>query len=138
MKQITSLKKIFVLAILLSPLVIFAQDIQTKRVKFATGKTSIDLKGTIRGNEVIDFLLNAKASQTLKVSLKTSSTSNYFNLMEPAANYEAFYNSSITGVNTFSGKLNKDGDYRIRVYLTRNAARRGDKTNFTLSISVPK
>jgi len=45
------------------------------------------------------------------------------------------FDGSIRG-NSFSGKLPQTGDYRIRVYLMRNAARRGESATYSIDIEV--
>ena len=50
-----------------------AQDgIITKRVQFASGKSSSTMKGTLKGDEIRDYVLGAKAGQTMRVTLKTN------------------------------------------------------------------
>lgn len=136
MKHIQSLKNLFVALLLVCPMVMMAQDIQTKAIKFAKGKSSASVSGTVTGYQVIDYVVAAKKGQTLKVSLKTNKTSNFFNILAPGSQDEAFFNSSSTGQNTYSGSLDKDGNYKVRVYLFRNAARNKVKATYTLAVSV--
>jgi len=68
------------------------------------------------------------------VELQTSNPSNYFNVTAPGAS-AATFNSSIEG-NRFDGVLPSGGDWTIRVYLMRNAARRRETANYALSMEV--
>lgn len=114
-----------------------AQSIQTKKVTIPAGKDSVNLKSSIKGEKTIDYKINVAAGQMMKVNLKTSSTANYFNVLPPGSNDVAIYNSSM-GENSYKGKLEAAGEYTIRVYLYRSAARRNETANFTLTISLPK
>jgi len=108
--------------------------IRTERVQFAKGATSAVIKGRLKGTSNVDYLVRAGAGQTITVSLKRSKLSNYFNVLPPGSKDVAMY-AGQTGED-FTGMLPSDGDYRIRVYLGRAAARRNESSNYTLTISV--
>ncbi len=114
---------------------LLAQDIRTERVRFQRGASSATIEGRITGYETVDYLLNVRAGQYMNVSMATDNRSNYFNIMEPGEEYAAIYNSSTSG-NQFEGTTAKSGDYRIRVYLMRSAARRGERANYRLEMIV--
>lgn len=118
------------------PLLAFSQEqIQVKKVEFEKGKSGATISGEINGDQIIDYVLDAKAGQEMTVKFTSSNASNYFNLMAPGEEYVAFYNSSM-GENSYRGKLEKSGDQRIRVYLMRNAARRNESSTFTIEVSI--
>ena len=79
--------------------------------------------------------MDASAGQTLKVKLKTSNASNNFNILPPGSEDDAIYNVSIEGT-SYTGKLQQSGEYKIRVYLMRNDARRNATANYTLTVSI--
>ena len=108
--------------------------IRTERVKFAKGATSAVIKGQVKGSEDVDYLVRAGAGQTITVSLKVSNRSNYFNVLPPGSKDVAMY-AGQTGED-FKGVLPADGDYTIRVYLIRAAARRNESSRYTLTVSV--
>lgn len=112
----------------------FAQ-ITTKKVTFPQGKSETVVNGSIKGEQTIDYTVNLSEGQEFKVSIKTISTSCYFNILAPGSNDEAIFIGSNDG-NTFGGTLGMSGTYKIRVYLYRNAARRDEVANFSLSISA--
>ena len=115
---------------------IFAQGgIRTERVQFAPGATSATVKATIKGDQTVDYVLGASAGQTMKVSFRSSNTSGYFNVMAPGSEGEALFVGSTSG-NTFHGVLTMAGDYTVRVYLMRNAARRNESANYTVTFSI--
>lgn len=112
-----------------------AQDhSRTERVQFARGSSSAALHGNIHGYDTVDYVLSARGGQTLSVRLRTSNTSAYFNVARQGAD-EALFIGSTSG-NQFTGRLPANGDYVVRVYLMRNAARRDEHANYTLSIGV--
>lgn len=108
--------------------------IRTERVEFARGTTSSTIKGAIKGDSSVDYKIGARAGQILKVALTTSNSSNYFNVIAPGAD-SAMFVGSMSG-NNFTGTLPTTGDYTVRVYLMRNAARRNETANYTLTIGV--
>jgi hypothetical protein len=104
-------------------------------VQFAAGKSSATVKGSLSGYKTIDYRLGAKAGQTMTVSLKTTNAANYFNLIAPGETDVALFIGSSSG-NHFRGSLPADGDYTVRVYLMRSAARRNEKANYTLTVGI--
>lgn len=113
----------------------YADEIKTVPVHFKHGTSSAIMSGHIGGYNSIDYVLGAKAGQQMSVTLQTKSSANYFNVLPPGSNDEAIFIGSTAG-GAFSGTLPKDGDYKIRVYLMRSAARRGEKADFTLKMAI--
>ncbi len=112
-------------------------QMRTERVHFAPGATSAVIAGSIEGRESLDFLLSARAGQTLKVTMETDNSANYFNLIPPDAEDVAVYTGSNgPEFNQYEGELDLDGDWKIRVYLYRAAARRGERADYRLDISI--
>jgi hypothetical protein len=107
---------------------------RTERVQFARGASSSTIRGVIRGYQTVDYILGARQGQTLTVALRTSNRSAYFNVL-PVRGDEAIFNGSIRGPR-YTGRLPQTGDYRIRVYLMRNAARRGEQASFSLDVGI--
>lgn len=114
---------------------VFAQAPQTERVSFDPGTNGTVIKDGIQGNEIIDYVLGAKAGQRMMVVLETDNSANYFNVMEPGSTGEAMYIGSTEG-NRFEGGLPVDGDYTIRVYLMRSAARRNETADYSLAVNI--
>jgi len=108
--------------------------IRTERIKFAKGATSAMIKGQVKGDADVDYLVRAGAGQTISVSLKPSNRSNYFNVLPPGSKDVAMHVGQ-TGED-YTGVLPTDGDYTIRVYLVRAAARRNETSTYTLTVSV--
>jgi len=121
--------------LLVSTTTIAADGIETRAVHFAKGASSAQIKSELRGYQTIDYKLSARAGQTMKVALHTSNAANYFNLMAPGAREEAFFIGSTEG-NAWAGVLPADGEYTVRVYLMRSAARRNETARFTLELAI--
>lgn len=113
-----------------------AQDnVKTVPVHFKAGASSATFKGKVAGYDSVDYVLEAAKGQTMSVSMSTDNASSYFNILAPGQNEAAMFIGSTSG-NKFAGPLPKDGAYKIRVYLMRNAARRKEVANYSLTMSV--
>ncbi len=110
-------------------------DIRTQRVEFARGANSATVEGTIKGYDTVDYLLRASQGQYMNVSMATDNSASYFNILAPGETEVAFFNGS-TSDNQFEGELPATGDYRIRVYMMRSAARRNEVANYRLEMIV--
>jgi len=84
----------------------------TKRVKFARGRTSAVLKGSLGLEETITYVLGARAGQTLilHVSIPDRQPNQHvvFSIVDPAG--EDLLESYDTD---WSGELKRTGDYKV-------------------------
>lgn len=119
----------------LGPSVRAADDIRTERVQFAKGASSAVVEGTITGYETVDYLLGAAAGQHANISMATKNGATYFNILAPGETEVAFFNGSVSG-NQYESVLPATGDYKVRVYMMRSAARRNEKANYRLEMVV--
>lgn len=108
--------------------------IRQEGVQFAKGASSAVIKGQLRGDAMVDYVVRAAAGQTLSVKLQKSNGQNYFNVLPPGSTGSAMFVGD-TG-DDYSGVLPADGDYVVRVYLMRPAARRGESSNYTVTIGA--
>ena len=108
---------------------------RSERVQFAAGAESTLIKGQVKGRHYVDYLVRAGAGQTLSVAMKTGNGSNHFNILPPDGGDVAMFVGSMSG-ERFSGVVPTDGDYGIRVYLMRGAARRNEVARYTLTVGV--
>lgn len=106
----------------------------TKQVSFPAGSNGTTLGGKIVGDDAVRYVLEARAGQRMAVEMMTTNASAYFNITAPGAT-EAMHIGSIVG-NSFDGILPAGGGYAIEVYLMRNAARRGETADFTISFKI--
>lgn len=112
-----------------------AQEIRTERLQFKAGATSAVIEGKIKGDETIDYLIGARQGQAMNASLATKHGATYFNIMAPGSKDEAFFIGSTSG-NQYEGTLPASGDYRLRVYMMRSAARRNEVANYRLEVII--
>lgn len=104
-------------------------------VQFAKGATSATVKGTIRGDQFRDYQVNARAGQTLSVTLANPDGRAIFNVLPPGSTGEALFVGSTSG-NSFRGPVAANGITTVRVYQMRATARRGETANYSLTIAV--
>ena len=102
-----------------------AQGTRTERISFAAGTSGSVLQGRLQGDNIVDYVLDARSGQRMVVDMSTSNASAYFNVM-PSGSPEAIFIGNIDGGH-FDGTLPESGDWVIRVYLMRSAARRRDR-----------
>jgi hypothetical protein len=105
-------------------------------VKFDRGNDNTAVQGKVTGDGYHDYILGAKAGQSMGVSLIADSSSVYFNILPPGSGGEAIYNSSTSGNDATGVRLPKSGNYTVRVYLMGAAADGGKTVPFTLSMSI--
>lgn len=104
-------------------------------VQFSKGASSATVKGTIKGDEYRDYLVNARAGQTMSVTLNNPDGRAFFNILPPGSADVGVFNSSTSG-NSFRGPVPGNGNTTVRVYQMRATARRGEVANYTLTIGV--
>jgi len=119
----------------ISPWAMSAGSIESRPVQFAKGASSTGIQGSIRGDKTIDYKVRARGGQTMTVSLKTDNGANYFNVLAPGSRDVALFVGA-TGGNEWRGSLATDGEYTIRVYLMRSAARRSETAHYTLTVAI--
>jgi hypothetical protein len=113
-------------------------EIRQERVQFQPGKTSKTIQGRIKGEQIVDYLVNAKAGQSMTVSMTTNNGGNSFNIFAPGkvpGNDAALFIGEMNN-NRYKGTLPASGDYLIRVALVRSAARRNEVANYKLQITI--
>ncbi|MEO3388926.1 SH3 domain-containing protein [Mesorhizobium sp. CAU 1741] len=113
---------------------ILAQPINEVRIEFAAGASGTSVDGSLTGERIVDYVLGARAGQTMSIDLKSSNPAGYFNLMR-GNDPQAIHIGSVSG-NSYTDVLPADADYRIRVYLMRSAARRNESMDYELSVSI--
>jgi len=108
--------------------------IRQEKVQFAQGASSAVIKGQLQGDATVDYLVRASAGQTLSAKLQKSNPQNYFNVLPPGSAGSAMFVGDAGG--DYHGVLAADGNYTVRVYLMRPAARRGESSSYTLTVGV--
>jgi hypothetical protein len=105
-----------------------------EKLEFTHEQRSVTIKQKLAGREFIDYQLRAGAGQTLTVTLKAGNPQNYFNILPPGSEAAMFIGSS-SGTR-FSRRLPSEGEYTIRVYLMRAAARRNEPSRYSLEVRL--
>lgn len=105
-----------------------------KVVQFAKGTSSTIVRGTLQGRDDVSYRIDARAGQTLAVSLKSRNGSLNVNVLPPGSTAAMFIGS--TQGTDARLMLPTDGHYVLQVYLMRSAARRGAQASFALEVGV--
>jgi hypothetical protein len=79
--------------------------------------------------------LGAGKGQSMNVSMASDNGADDFNIIAPGRSNEALFVGSSSG-NRFEGPLPASGDYKVRVYLMRSAARRDEIANYRLEMHI--
>jgi hypothetical protein len=113
---------------------------QVAHVQFPHGQDHATVNGTVRGHEYFDYVLRARAGQTLSAHLTIGGTNGdgiiYFNVLPPGSDGVAIYDGSYSTNGSGRVELPESGDYRLRVYLMGND-RDADKTvGYHVNISI--
>jgi len=111
-----------------------ADAIRQQTIQFQKGASEATIKGVLKGDQTVDYRVRAGAGQTLTVALSKSNSQNYFNVLPPGSADVAMFVGQDGG--NYKGVLPTDGDYTVRVYLMRPAARRNETSNYTLTVGV--
>lgn len=113
----------------------FAQsDIVKRPVQFAKGKSGATIRGSITGDQTVDYTLRAAAGQTMTVKLSGGS-SVYHNVLPPGSTGEALFVGSRDG-NRSTTPVPASGEYTIRLYQMGHASSSGKRANFSLDVAI--
>jgi hypothetical protein len=81
----------------------------------------------------VDYALGARQGQHMNISMATDNTANSFNILAPGETEVAMFNGSMAQ-NQYEGVLPESGDYKVRVYLMRSAARGDEVARYRLQM----
>lgn len=109
-------------------------DRRIETVAFATGAGAARAAGVLKGRQYVDYKVSGGAGQSLAITLKTGNPQTYFNVIAPGAS-EAMFIGSTSGSH-FKRILPVDGEYMVRVYLMRAAARRDESSRYELDLKL--
>lgn len=107
--------------------------IRSEPVTFKAGENSTIIEGHLKGGETVDYVLTADKGQPLNISLTSKSAWVNFNILAPGKADEAFFIGSIAG-SQYEGTAPESGEFKVRVYQMRSAARRGEQADYRLEI----
>lgn len=117
---------------------LFAQE--RVDIRFAPGATSTTINGTVRGDEYIDYVVNARGGQTMVVSLAVTGTnghgSAFFNILPAGQDYGGPYIGSTDDDRRAEIIVPHDGDWAIRVYLMGNDRDTGKTVGYSIDVYI--
>ena len=107
---------------------------QVVPVTFAKGKSSATVSGSIKGDQDRTYTVDARAGQTMTVTLKSTRGSAEMNVWAPGN--DTAISLGATDPYNFTTVLPANGRYRVQVYQMRAFARRGETASYTLTIGI--
>ena len=119
-RQVTS-RRMLAFAIFLSSVTLLWARGATQRVRFAPGKISATLKNAVVRGDRDQYIVGAKAAQTMKVVITSSESNAVFQIGKPRGGYLPGAAEG-NDAKTWSGTLPVSGDYTIVVGGTRGSA----------------
>jgi hypothetical protein len=129
------IRQLLALSLLLAAAPLSAQQgDRTERVKFARGTASKVIKGELRGQAGVTYVVGARARQLMTVTATTGNHSTFFDIIDPGGG-EPLFNGFELG-DRFSFEVPKSGDYRVRMYRTGKVIRRNEIARYTLTIGI--
>jgi len=109
-------------------------------IRFKPGATSTTINGTVRGDEYIDYVVNARGGQAMVVSLAVAGTnghgSAYFNILPAGQDYGGPYTGSSDDDRRAEITVPHDGDWAIRVYLMGNDRDTGKTIGYSIDVYI--
>lgn len=128
------------MAVLLSFTISSALAQERVDIRFKPGATSTTINGTVRGDEYIDYVVNARGGQTMVVSLAVTGTnghgSAYFNILPAGQDYGGPYTGSSDDDRRAEITVPHDGDWAIRVYLMGNDRDTGKTVGYSIDVYI--
>jgi hypothetical protein len=113
----------------------FAQEAERRvRVAFEAGKPARSYMDRISDFEAVSYVIALQKGQTLHVVLATNNASNCFDIHAPGAP-KPIYVGADSG-NDHKLVVQAPGEYMVRVFLLRLAARDGQSADYTLDLAV--
>lgn len=118
-------------------------DIHAAQLTFPITTQGTKTRGRISGYEGALYRVGVAAGQRIKIALNASTNQTFFTVFGPGQEpgTGGLAGSNLTGpyvpdTNRFDGIMLTSGFYQILVYQMRNAARKGLKSNYTLTVSI--
>jgi hypothetical protein len=116
------------------PAALHAQAIQ-RDLRFPGEAAQAVINGVVAGRQQIDYAFEARRGQTVSIRFQPSSPIAFFNLVAPSGR-NLYLGEAQDNPGRFTGRLAESGEYAVRVYLSRAAARRGESSRFKLTVSL--
>ncbi|MXU63937.1 SH3 domain-containing protein [Oceanomicrobium pacificus] len=114
---------------------VLADDIRTVLLDPASADGVVVLEDAVRGYEITDYLVPLAEGQTLRVTAEAGDPPAYMNLIAPGQKDVAFFIGASEG-DSYEGRTDRTGNYKLRLYQMRSAARRGEVAPYTLRLET--
>jgi hypothetical protein len=111
----------------------FAAD-RDETVRFSPRTSSARYLDSLKGYDVVNYYLDARAGQTMEVYFEKSKSTCYFNVLAPSGG-KTVYDGTL-GDDRYKGVLEESGKYRVVVYLMRVDARRGATCKYEIGFGI--
>lgn len=105
---------------------------QTSTSQSFASSTTNTYSGQITGNGVAQYGLDTHALQQLTVTLHTNNPNSHMSVIKGDSTDALCLNQASPHSCTF--RVESDTNYRVRVFLTREAVQRGESARFTISL----
>jgi hypothetical protein len=117
-----------------APAILAGDPERRVRVALASGSNAQSFEDTIIDFEVVSYVVPLQQGQSLRVLLATNNASNCFDVYAPGIS-KPIYVGDESG-NSHQLLAQASGDYVVKVYLLRLAARDGQTANYTLELKL--
>ncbi|QRM54170.1 hypothetical protein [Sinorhizobium sp. BG8] len=107
---------------------------KTEIIRFDPGASSKSIKGSVKGDDGHRYVVGANGGQAISILFVPDNDSCYFNLLPPVGDAAIFIGSAEG--NEYANVLPATGNYTVDVYLMRNAARRAESCDYTLTVEI--
>ena len=128
-KKLKIIGLFLLLSVLLSFVTIASADGITKRIKFAKGRSSTVISGTVIRGDRDTYILGANARQTMSVRITSPEKNAVFQIEAPDGSFLSGA-GEMDDAKSWRGKLDGNGDYKIIV-----GGRRGN-ASYKLTVSI--
>lgn len=112
-----------------------AQEIHELRVESTGDESQVTIRSRIIGYAIDEYSMRAGGDAHAVVTFQVDNPECHFAILDRDRADAAIFDSAKSGTH-FEGALPDSGRVGIRVYLTRNAARRGETAYYTLKMNV--
>lgn len=112
-----------------------AQEIHELRVESDGSESRITIRSRLVGYAIDDYSMRTGGGAHAVVDFQVDNPDCHFVIVDRDDADAAIFDSLDSG-NHFEGDLPSSGNVGVRVYLTSNAARRGETADYTLKMNV--
>jgi hypothetical protein len=113
---------------------VFPQSGERRVPVTLSGNAVQRFEDTITEFEIVSYVVPLRAGQSLQISLASSNASNCFDIHAPDAPKPIYIGSESGNTHLLHAKVS--GEYQVKVFLLRFAARDGQSSQYTLELKL--